>query len=42
MSTDFENATNDIGDMQQRLELFMALANGAGVASRSPARWSSS
>ena len=30
MSTEFENATNDIADMQQRLELFMGTCQRCG------------
>jgi hydrogenase-4 component H len=36
MSTDFENATNDIGDMQQRLELFMGTCQRCGRCFKTP------
>jgi hydrogenase-4 component H len=36
MSTEFENATNDIGDMQQRLELFMGTCQRCGRCFKEP------
>ena len=36
MSTEFENATNDIGDMQQQLELFMGTCQRCGRCFKEP------
>ena len=36
MSTEFENATNDIRDMQQRLELFMGTCQRCGRCFKNP------
>ena len=38
MSREFETGTDSIGDLQQRLELFMSTCQRCGRASRSPRR----